>query len=147
MFKMENHNENNFNNFLESGIKNSLNDNISERFTERLLNEIRLFEKFEKEDSKTDKFVKRIILGSVTFLLSALIAISYVLIKKQSESFVSKYQFVEDISSFLELYIQKFLNIFGLSLSTESFILTILTILFLFAIFISDKFYIKKTRI
>ena len=144
---MENHNENNFNNFLESGIKNSLNDNISERFTERLLNEIRLFEKFEKDDSKTDKFVKRIILGYVTFLLSALIAISYVLIKKQSESFVSKYQFVEDISSFLELYIQKFLNIFGLSLSTESFILTILTILFLFAIFISDKFYIKKTRI
>ncbi len=66
---------NNIDKFLESGIKDSLNMETRSRFTDSVMEKIQLQERYEKEEAKTGKFVKRI-----SFAIISIIGLASVII-------------------------------------------------------------------
>jgi len=70
---------NNIDNFLESGIKDSLNMETRSRFTESVMDKIKLQERYEKEEAKTGKFVKRISFAVISVIGLASVIITAVL--------------------------------------------------------------------
>jgi hypothetical protein len=70
---------NNIDNFLESGIKDSLNMEIRSRFTESVMDKIQLQERYKREEAKTGKFVKRISFAVISVIGLASVIITAVL--------------------------------------------------------------------
>lgn len=134
--------DNRLDNILENSLKDSLMQKPHTDFTKNLMLKISMEEEFAKEDVKTDRTAKKIIIGITTVFLALAAFISYVIYVTPSEN-ENAGEFAEKTGSFFEITGIKFLNIFGMSgLSSLYLILTVGVIAAIF--FTIDKLIFKK---
>jgi len=102
---------NNIDKFLESGIKDSLNMETRSRFTDSVMEKIQLQERYEKEEAKTGKFVKRISFAVISVIGAASIIILALLTNGSSDSIDNTIS--ESYSSGMFSFLQKIYDFFG----------------------------------
>jgi len=134
--------DNRLDNILENSLRESLLEKPHNDFTKNLMLKVSLEEEFAKQDVKTDKAAKKIIIGITSVFLVLVAFISYVIYITPSEN-ENAGEFAEKTGSFFEITGIKFMNIFGMTgLNSLYLLLTIGVIATVF--FTIDKFIFKK---
>jgi len=135
---------NNLNQYLEGKIKNSLNIETSEMFTDELMKRIHLNLEFAKEDKKFSRFANFLMtgLGAAMFLFIALLGV-YILEKPDDYSvqissvFSSVYDFLYQISS-------RILSSLGLTVMGDNLLYIAIISVIILILLITDKYILQK---
>lgn len=134
--------ENKLDNIVENSLRDSLLKKPHGDFAKNLMLKISLEEEFAREDVKTEKFAKKIILSITAAFVAVVAFVIYVLYTNPSTDENSG-EFAERTSSFFEAYSVKFFNVLGLN-STGSIIL-VLSVALIATLFLTvDKLILKK---
>lgn len=134
------------NNKLDGLLENSLRDSLLKKphndFAKNLMLKISLEEEYAREDVKTAKFAKKIIL-SITGAFAAIVAFILYAVYSNPSVNENSVEMTERTSSFFEVFSFKVLNIFGLN-SSGSMVL-ILSVIVVATLFLTvDKLILKK---
>lgn len=134
--------DNRLDNILENSLKDSLMQRPHTDFTKNLMLKISMEEEFAKEDVKTDKAAKKIIISIFTVFAALAAFVSYVIYVTPSQN-ENAGEFAEKTGSFYEIFSIKFLNIFGMNGLSSLYL--VLTIGVIAAAFLTvDKLIFKK---
>lgn len=138
--------EHDINNKLDSLLEGSLRDSLLKKphndFAKNLMLKISLEEEFAKQDMKTEKFARKIILSISAVFIALAAFVTYAIYTSPSTT-ENPSELAEKTSSFFEVFSFKILNLLGLNTS-GSFVL-ILSVIIVATLFLTvDKLILKK---
>lgn len=134
--------ENKLDNIVENSLRESLLKKPHGDFAKNLMLKISLEEEFAKEDVKTEKFAKKIIL-SITGAFAAIVGFILYVVYSNPSTDENSGVIAERTTSFFEAYSIKLFNIVGLT-GTSSVILALSIVIIATLFLTADKFILKK---
>lgn len=138
-------NKNDLDSFLNTGIKLSLQDHVSDSFTSEMFKRIALEREFANEDIKTSKIAKFIITGFLSLIVFFVISFSLFFSMNEESKDVSMFnstidRFSDAITS-VSIIISENL---GFTFDAQTAMVIIILMVFVFLFSFSDRFLFKK---
>ena len=136
---------NNFDSFLNNGIKLSLENKVSEGFTSEMVKRIALEKEFAIEDIKTSKIAKYIIGGFISLIAFFIISFSLFFSLNGENKDVSRFNNVLDrFSDAIESVSVLISENLGFTFDFQTAMIFIVLMVFIFLFSYSDKLLFKK---
>ena len=126
----------NIDELIEDKIRETLSEKTNDKFADRIMEQIQLQEKYQKEDIRTGKLVKRITLAGISFIFAVGIIIIFALAESSAVDEDISYIYIKGIADFLRT---KYYDLLGFG----NPVLSLLTIIG-FAFVITGYFLIDK---
>jgi hypothetical protein len=134
----------NLDSFLDDKIKRSLLKQTSDDFIEKLEREIELSREFAKEDVKEKKLVKYVISVFLILFISFGTTIAFYFGQRAEVKLFEFEGVIDTITSQISILCLKIFEIFGLSVSDNSFIYIFVFMLIVILYTVVDRLLIKK---
>lgn len=129
--------------FFEERIKRSLHNRVSDGFTNNLMQQIELEQKFATEDKKTDRLVTYVIGAFSAILVAFAVVLGITIAGKNDVAGVSESWF-SNFSFYLETYTARVLETFGVSVSVEYILFAVIIGVFIFLFSGADRLILRK---
>ena len=130
--------------YLESKLSNSLLSKTSDSFSDKLMREIELSKKFERQDKKVNISVRYIISGFIILILSFAFTISYYLTSQlDNENSVIGNEY-GNAGSYKNGFFTNLFSFFGISFTNEFFLYAILITVIVGIFSVADKVIFKR---
>lgn len=135
----------NIDSYLDSSIRQTLRNDVSSDFTFELIKRVELEKEFAKEDVKTSRMAKYIIGGFVTLLIAFVVMFAFVLNTNQESKDAGFFNSVVDrFSGIVESMSVMITGTFGLVFDSQTSIIILLAMVFVFLFSFADRVIFKK---
>ncbi|MDD5361448.1 MAG: hypothetical protein PHN88_04905 [Ignavibacteria bacterium] len=129
--------------FLESGIKESLTESTSLNFTEKLMREVEMAKEFAKQDKKTYKLLNFIIAGVITVIITSGVMLAYLLGGEGADE--NPGGFIAGTKDLFNGLSAKVFGLFGISLSGDAIMYVFFAGAAIIMFSLIDRFVLKKS--
>jgi hypothetical protein len=138
--------KNNIDSFLDIKIRNSLSSDTSPEFSFDLMKRIELEKEFAEQDNKTDKMVKYITGGLISFLIAVTLLLSSLLKTGKDGTEVSYFnRIIERFSDFIEYVSVMASENIGIAFNMKTGIIILLVMFCVFVFSFADRILLKKS--
>lgn len=135
----------NIDSYLDNSIRQSLLNDTSSDFTFELMKRVELEKEFAKEDGKTSRMAKYIIGGFVSLLIAFVVMFVFVLNTNQESKDAGFFNGVVDrFSGIIESISVMITETFGLVFDSQTSIIILLAMVFVFLFSFADRIIFKK---
>lgn len=137
----------NIDSVFDDKIKHSLYNYTSADFSSELLKRVQLQKEFAKEDVKTDRLVKFVLMGLVTFLTVFAVSLSFILYANDDRTNVSYADStVDKFTNFIQYISTIITETLGFTFNFQTGLIILLVMICVFLFSFADKVIFKKIK-